>query len=182
VDEMNEIYVTVTGNVVGDPQARTTRSGVPFVTFRLASNVRRLDRESGEYVDAETNFLSVSAFRALGINLANSLKKGDPVVVYGKLRVNQWDNGERSGTSVEVAAYSAGFDMNRGEARLEKVARPQLRTEGMLGDPAVQEAREVVEGVAGPGGEGHAPEDLDGDNDGGTGFGGGLEVPEPVSA
>jgi single-strand DNA-binding protein len=182
VDEMNEIYVTVNGNVVGDPQVRATRAGVPFVTFRLASNVRRLNRETGEYVDAEANFVSVSAFRSLGINLANSIKKGDPLVVYGRLRVNQWDNGERSGTSVEVEAYSAGFDLTRGEASFEKVARPQLRSAGQLGDPAVQEAREQVEGLAGTGGGDHVPEGGGHGQTDGVDPVGGLEMPEPVGA
>lgn len=170
---MNEVLVTINGNVVGDPEVRMTRAGVPFVTFRLASNVRRLDREKGEYVDAETNFVSVSAFRSLGINLANSIKKGDPLVVYGKLRVNQWDNGERSGTSVQVEAYSAGFDLSRGEATFEKIARPQLRSAGQLGDPAVQEARERVEGLVPDGSDeptAHSPEDASGEASRGIGL------------
>ena len=80
---MNETYVTISGNVVGDPQVRRTRADVPFVTFRVASNVRRVDHKTGEYIDAGTNFVNVTAFRSLGINLANSLEKGHPVVVYG---------------------------------------------------------------------------------------------------
>ena len=47
---MNETYVTVSGNVVGDPVVRATRANVPFVTFRLASNVRRPDFKTGEYL------------------------------------------------------------------------------------------------------------------------------------
>jgi hypothetical protein len=49
---MNETYVTVSGNVVGDPVVRATRANVPFVTFRVASNVRRVDFKTGEYIDA----------------------------------------------------------------------------------------------------------------------------------
>jgi len=99
---MNETYVTVSGNVVGDPVVRATGAHVPFVTFRVASNVRRMNFKTGEYADAGTNFVNVTAFRALGVNLANSLKKGEPVLVYGRLRINQWVNGEKSGTTVEI--------------------------------------------------------------------------------
>ena len=51
---MNESYVTVSGNVVGDPVVRTTRASVPFVTFRVASTVRRVDGKTGEYIDGGT--------------------------------------------------------------------------------------------------------------------------------
>src|SRR5664280_3473505 len=104
---MNETYVTVSGNVVGDPVVRATRANVSFVTFRVASNARRVDSKTGEYIDAGTNFVNVTAFRALGVNVSNSLKKGEPVIVYGRMRINQWVNGERSGTTVEIDAYNA---------------------------------------------------------------------------
>src|SRR6478735_8812584 len=63
---MNESYVTVSGNVVGDPVVRTTRASVPFVTFRVASTVRRVDTKTGEYIDGGTNYVNVTAFRSRG--------------------------------------------------------------------------------------------------------------------
>ena len=128
---MNETYVTVSGNVVGDPVARLTKADVPFVTFRVASNVRRVNFKTGEYIDAGTNFVNVTAFRSLGVNLANSLKKGEPVIVYGRMRINQWDNGERSGTTVEIDAYNVGHDLTWGQSEFTKVAKPHsTRTTG----------------------------------------------------
>jgi single-strand DNA-binding protein len=143
---MNETYVTISGNVVGDPQVRRTRADVPFVTFRVASNVRRVDHKTGEYVDAGTNFVNVTAFRSLGINLANSLEKGHPVVVYGRMRINQWTNGERTGTTVEIDAYNVGHDLTRGQSTFVRVARPQLEQHDRLADPAVQQAGEALDG------------------------------------
>src|SRR5476649_1037564 len=137
---MNETYVTVSGNVVGDPVARLTKADVPFVTFRVASNVRRVNFKTGEYVDAGTNFVNVTAFRALGINLANSLKKGEPVVVYGRMRINQWVNGEKSGTTVEIDAYNVGHDLTWGQAKFTKVAKPQFNQSDRMADPEVQAA------------------------------------------
>jgi len=114
---MNESYITVVGRVVADPQSRTTRTGVPFAAFRLASTVRRVNRETGQYEDGGTSFYNVSAFRALGANVANSLKKGEPVVVHGRLRVNQWMRADNShATSVEIDALpgrKAGLDPDR---------------------------------------------------------------------
>lgn len=141
MEPVNETYVTISGNVVADPTRRLTRQNVPFVTFRVASTARRMDSRTGGYVEAGTNFVNVTAFRGLAINLANSIKKGDPVIVYGRMRVNQWDNGEQKGVSVEVDAYNVGFDMARGTSTFTKVVRPGLHAvDDRLGDPAVQAA------------------------------------------
>jgi single-strand DNA-binding protein len=142
---MNETYVTVSGNVVGDPVVRATRANVPFVTFRVASNVRRVDYKTGEYIDAGTNFVNVTAFRALGVNLSNSLKKGEPVIVYGRMRINQWVNGERSGTTVEIDASNVGHDLTYGQSKFAKVAKPQLNQSDRMADPEVQEAADQLD-------------------------------------
>ena len=142
---MNETYVTVSGNVVGDPVVRATRANVPFVTFRVASNVRRVDFKTGEYIDAGTNFVNVTAFRALGVNLSNSLKKGEPVIVYGRMRINQWVNGERSGTTVEIDAYNVGHDLTWGQTTFVKVTKPQLNQNDRMADPEVQDAADQLD-------------------------------------
>ena len=142
---MNETYVTVSGNVVGDPVVRATRANVPFVTFRMASNVRRLDFKTGDYIDAGTNFVNVTAFRALGVNLSNSLKKGEPVIVYGRMRVNQWVNGEKSGTTVEIDAYNVGHDLTWGQTTFTKVTRPQLNQNDRMADPEVRDAHDQLD-------------------------------------
>jgi len=142
---MNETYVTVSGNVVGDPVTRLTKADVPFVTFRVASNVRRVNFKTGEYFDAGTNFVNVTAFRALGINLANSLKKGEPVIVYGRMRINQWVNGEKSGTTVEIDAYNVGHDLTWGQAAFTKVTKPQLNQNDRMADPEVQDAHDQLD-------------------------------------
>ena len=144
---MNESYITVVGRVVADPQSRTTRTGVPFAAFRLASTVRRVNRETGQYEDGGTSFYNVSAFRALGANVANSLKKGEPVVVHGRLRVNQWMRADNShATSVEIDAYSVGHDLTWGTTSLVKVSRAQVDQSDRLSDDAVQSVHAELEG------------------------------------
>lgn len=118
---VNETQVTMIGNAVEDPVLRFGKSGQPFVTFRLASTVRRRDPGTGEYVDVGTNFVTVLAFRQLARNVAESLRKGQPVVVSGRLRVNQWQAGERTGTSVEIDATTVGHDLSRGIASFTRV-------------------------------------------------------------
>jgi single-strand DNA-binding protein len=82
----------------------------------LASSQRRFDRNQNKWIDGETNWFTVTAFRQLAINSAGSINKGDRLVVAGKLRVRDWDNGERAGTSVEVEADSLGHDMTWGSS------------------------------------------------------------------
>ena len=136
---MNESFVTVVGNVVGDPQCRSTKAGKPFSTFRVASTTRRWDAETRGFVDGSTNFVNVVGFNALGGNIMSSLKKGDPVVVYGRLRVNQWVNGDGLNmTSVEVDAYSVGHDLNRGQTAFAKPERIQYESNDRLADPNIQ--------------------------------------------
>ncbi len=145
---MNETYVTVTGNLVADPEHRVTRGGQPFSTFRLASTVRRRTREGG-FEDVQTNYFNVAAFRSLGVNAAGSLRKGMPVVVHGRLRINQWQRSDQTyGTSVEVEAYSIGPDLTWGTADFTKVMRAQTSPDDALGDPDVQESLDRAAGVA----------------------------------
>jgi hypothetical protein len=50
------------------------------------------------------------------VNSSTSVSKGDRILVAGKLRVRDWDNGERAGTSVEIEAESIGHDLSWGSA------------------------------------------------------------------
>lgn len=136
---MNESFVTVVGNMVGDPQGRSTKTGKPFASFRVASTTRRWNAETRAFVDGNTNFVNVVAFNALGGNVMGSLKKGEPVVVYGRLRVNQWvrEDGQHM-TSVEVDAYSVGHDLNRGQTTLVRPGRVQYESNDRLADGNVQ--------------------------------------------
>lgn len=118
---MNETNVTMLGNAVEDPVLRFGKSGQPFITFRLASTVRRRDAATGKFADAGTNFVTVLAFRQLAKNVAESIHKGQPVVVTGRLRVNQWSSGDRTGTSVEIDATTVGHDLTRGVTGFTKV-------------------------------------------------------------
>ena len=128
---MNESYVTVSGNVVNDPQLRSTKDGTqPFVTFRLASTSRRVDYRTGEIVDTGTNFFNVIAWRNFALNVVESLAKGQPVVVHGRLRVNQWRAEGKSGTDVEIDALTIGHDLKMGRSKFARVARATVDPAG----------------------------------------------------
>lgn len=116
---MSDTFITVTGNVCTDPVRRVTRAGTPFLTFRLASNARRMGPD-GIFVDDGTSYYNVSAFRTLAVNADVSVHKGQPVVVHGKQRIRQWESGGRVGTSVEIDARTIGHDLSFGQSDFSK--------------------------------------------------------------
>ena len=106
--------ITLTGLVATTPRHLTTSEGLAITSFRLASSQRRFDRPSNRWVDGDTNWYTVSTFRVLAENAAASVSKGDRVIVSGKLRIRDWENTDRSGTTVEVEAETLGHDLSWG--------------------------------------------------------------------
>ncbi|MDQ2660519.1 MAG: single-stranded DNA-binding protein [Actinomycetota bacterium] len=113
--------ITVTGAVGSDPRLHVTNQGLAIASFRLASTRRYFDRTKGTWEDGETNWYTVSGFRQLAHNTVASVHKGERVVVHGRLRVRAWENGEKSGTAVEIEADSIGHDLMWGTTTLTKV-------------------------------------------------------------
>lgn len=110
--------IAVTGNLTSPPERHDLSGGVTLVTFGLASTERRW--ENGAWVDAHTNFYSVSVFRRLAEHAYSSLEKGQRVIVAGKLKVRRWESNGRSGTSVDLEATSLGPDLMFGSATFSK--------------------------------------------------------------
>jgi single-strand DNA-binding protein len=108
--------ITITGLIATTPRHVVTAEGLPITSFRLASSQRRFDKSADKWVDASTNWYTISAFRQLAINAVPSLSKGDRVVVNGRLRVRDWQNDDRTGTTVEIEAESIGHDLFWGTA------------------------------------------------------------------
>lgn len=108
--------ISTTGLVATTPRHLVTQDGLPITSFRLASSTRRYDTATNRWIDGETNWYTVTAFHSLGINTAGSVNKGDRIIVNGKLRIRDWDNGERAGTSVEIEADSIGHDLSWGSS------------------------------------------------------------------
>lgn len=112
---MSEL-LSVTGLVATTPRHLVTQDGLPITSFRLASSQRRFDRNQNKWIDGETNWYTITSFRQLAVNTSMSVSKGDRIAVAGKLRVRDWDNGERAGTSVEIEADSIGHDLAWGNS------------------------------------------------------------------
>lgn len=115
---MNATPLTLVGNLVDDPELRFTPSGAAVANFRVASTPRRFDRTANEWVDGEAMFLSCSVWREQAENVAESLKRGMRVVVYGKLKARSYETREgekRTVFEVEVDEVAPSLKYARAE-------------------------------------------------------------------
>ena len=123
--------ITLIGIVATPPRHLITNAGLAITSFRLASTQRRFDRSQEKWVDADTNWYTVTTFRQLALNAAVSVVKGDRVIVEGRIRIRDWQAGERTGTNIDIEADALGHDLSWGTARWIR----SLPT-GQLGDQA----------------------------------------------
>lgn len=89
-----ETLITIVGNLVDNPELRYTPSGDAVANFRVASTPRVYDRESAEWSDGETLFLTCNVWRQYAENVAESLARGNRVMVYGRLKQRSYENAE----------------------------------------------------------------------------------------
>lgn len=110
---------TTTGLVATTPRQVVTETGLEIISFRLASTHDREGKADGETYQT-TNWFTVSAYKNLAKNVGVSIEKGHRVIVSGDLVVRDWDNGERSGTAVEIEADVIAHDLNYGVSKFER--------------------------------------------------------------
>lgn len=115
--------ITICGIVATEPRHLVTDTGVAITSLRLASPSRRFDRATGVWTNGATNWFTVTAFRSLAANVHKSLKKGDRIVVTGRVRIRTWERDGRGGTSVEVDAEGIGHDLAWGISNWIRVPR-----------------------------------------------------------
>lgn len=115
-----DVTVTLSGFVATTPTLFRSQSGNDFTSFRIAQTRRYLDRERGEWVDGRTLWFTVKAWKHVARNVALSLHKGDPVVVTGRLSLDEWDGPDGPRTSLVVEATALGPDLTLGEARFAR--------------------------------------------------------------
>lgn len=120
---MNDTWMTIVGNVVDEPRPRETKNGHKVTNFRVASTSRRFDREQERYIDNDTLFVNVTCWRGQAVNVAESLHKGQPVVVYGRYYTRDYRVEEQVRTSYELEATAVGHDLSRGVTTFKRVNR-----------------------------------------------------------
>lgn len=132
--------IAISGFVATPPHTITAAGDLTITSFRIASNQRRFDRGRDRWIDGETNWYTVTTFRQLASNVATSVVKGDRVVVTGRLRVREWEAGEKSGTNVEIEADSLGHDLTWGTTSFTRVrSTAAVSAEAQPAEPAEEE-------------------------------------------
>jgi single-strand DNA-binding protein len=145
--------ISLTGVVATTPRHITTNEGLDITSFRLASSQRRYDKAHNSWVDVGTNWYTVTAFRQLAANMANSLSKGDRVVASGRLRIREWVNGEKHGMNIEVEAEAVGHDLSWGSSSFTKsLAQSTGGTGGSAAPTAADDDRWRMSPASGGGG------------------------------
>ncbi len=119
-----ETVITLVGNLVDDPELRFTPSGAAVANFRLASTPRTYDRQSGEWKDGESLFLTCSVWRQAAENVAESLQKGMRVIVQGRLKQRSYETREGEKRTVfEVDVDEVGPSLRSATAKVAKTSR-----------------------------------------------------------
>ncbi|MET9731786.1 single-stranded DNA-binding protein [Streptomyces sp. NPDC006458] len=118
-----ETVITVVGNLVDDPELRFTPSGAAVAKFRVASTPRTFDRQTNEWKDGESLFLTCSVWRQAAEHVAESLQRGMRVIVQGRLKQRSYDDREGVKRTVyELDVEEVGPSLRNATAKVTKTA------------------------------------------------------------
>ncbi|MEU8221351.1 single-stranded DNA-binding protein [Kribbella sp. NPDC048915] len=147
---LGDTYLTVLGWIGSDPDFKEIRQ-TPQTTFRLGSTPRQFDRSQNTYVDKPTTWFTVQCWRHLALNTFESVRRGQPVVVTGRLRTHEWtdENGEPR-SRVILEAFAVGHDLARGTAKFTRaMPRAEAPSADSSADTGSRDAH-LVETTAAP--------------------------------
>jgi single-strand DNA-binding protein len=126
--------ITIIGNLVNDPELRYTPTGQAVATFRVASTPRYMDRQTNEWKDGDSLFLSCNVWRQAAENVAESLQRGMRVIVSGRLRQRSYETKEGEKRTVyEVEVDEVGPSLRNASAKVNRTARSGAGASGGFG-------------------------------------------------
>ena len=129
-----DTQITIAGNLVDDPELRFTPSGQPVAKFRVASTPRFLDKNTNEWKDGDSLFLTCNVWRQAAENVAESLTRGTRVIVSGRLRQRSYETKEGEKRTVyEVEVDDVGPSLRNASAKVNKIARTGSGGDGSYG-------------------------------------------------
>jgi single-strand DNA-binding protein len=119
-----ETVITVVGNLVDDPELRFTPSGAAVANFRIASTPRTFDKQTNDWKDGDSLFLSCSVWRQAAENVAESLQRGMRVVVTGRLKSRTYETREGEKRTVfEIEVEEVGPSLKYATAKVTRTTR-----------------------------------------------------------
>ncbi len=139
--------ITILGNLTRDPELRFTPNGTAVVSFGLAVNRNIQNKTSGEW-ETQVDFFNVTAWYKLAENCAESLNKGDRVLVTGRLSQDSWESKEgQKRSTVRIVASVVAPSLEFASCKIEKnpkaeegVSSGKVSTEGVSGGGSIEEA------------------------------------------
>lgn len=162
----NEATFSVTGYVATPPKSGYTKDGTRTLYMRVGWTPRRMDKRTGDWTDQPTSFVSVTCYRKVAENAAACLRRGDPIVLKGTLRVREY--GEDKRVTVDVSAESIGHDLSRGvtifkksSEQLEQTALERERAMAAEGREPLPDDRRAAERAGQPDLDGSYPDGRD---------------------
>ncbi len=109
--------ITITGNLTRDPVVKFLSSGTAVTSLRVASSDRKRDAD-GNWADGDPCYLDVTVWREAGENVADTLRKGNGVIITGRLRQRSYQNKEGTEVTVyDVEADDIGPSLKRAGKR-----------------------------------------------------------------
>lgn len=134
-----DTIITLVGNLVDDPELAFTPSGAAVCKFRIASTPRTYDKQSNEWKDGDSLFLSCNVWRQPAENCAETLQKGMRVIVQGRLRQRSYETKEGEKRTVfEVEVEEVGPSLRGATAKVTRANRQQGQQGGQQQRPAAQ--------------------------------------------
>jgi single-strand DNA-binding protein len=119
-----DTIITVVGNLTGDPELRFTPSGAAVANFTVASTPRAFDRQTNEWKDQETLFMRCSVWREAAENIAESLTRGNRVLVTGRLKSRSYETKEgEKRTVMELEVDEVGPSLRYATAKVNRTQR-----------------------------------------------------------
>lgn len=127
--------VTVVGTVTADPELRFTPSGAAVANWTVASNERRLNKQTNEWEDGAATFLRCSVWRQAAENVAESLHRGDRVIVTGQLKQREFEKDGVKRTAYELDVDEVGISLKWATAKANKANRSSDAPRPSSGSP-----------------------------------------------
>lgn len=129
-----ETVITLIGNLVDDVELRWTPAGVAVAKFRVASTPRTFDRQSNEWKDGESLFLTCSVWRQAAEHVAESLARGMRVIVQGRLKQRSYEDREGVKRTVyELDVDEVGPSLRNATAKVTKAPSSGGQQQGQAG-------------------------------------------------
>lgn len=116
--------ITISGNLVADPELRFTPAGAAVTNFRIAYTPRTFNRETNQWEDGDAVFLTCNLWGNPARNVADSLTKGARVLVTGKVKQRSFQTREGDNrTVIEIDVDDVGASMKYATVTVERAGR-----------------------------------------------------------